>query len=168
MPVIVEPYSDETPKVPPKRIIVLMKKVIDINSPSYTAFLKEVQELYSKGVFDEILLLRDDDETLFKVFEKEYVAATLKDVDYLKQKINALAKVFATHKQTVDNTLDYLKGELFNVKGKVYYLEEEVAKQKSALEEVKKGMKVILDLLKRIIEKPEAQKLMNIKAKLEK
>jgi len=79
MPVIVKPNEESTLQTKPQRIIILMKKVVDVNSPDYTAVVKEVQDLYAKGVFDEILLLRDEDETYFKLFENEYVIATLKD-----------------------------------------------------------------------------------------
>ena len=165
MPVIVKPNEDASLQTKPQRIIILMKKVVDINSPDYTAIVKEIQDLYAKGVFDEILLLRDEDETYFKLFENEYVIATLKDMDYLKQKINSLTKAFSDHKKVVDKTLDYLKSEMFNVKGKIYFLEEETSKQKATLEELKRVTKSILDFVKKLVEN---NKYLELKARVEK
>ena len=158
MPIIVEPKKDNEIK-PTKKVILLMKKTIYVDSPEFTSLTKEIQDLYAKGIFDEILLLRDDEETMFKIFENEYVIATLKDMDYLKQKINALVKAFSDHKMVVDKTLDYLKGEAFNLKGKIYYLEEEISKHKVVLDELRNVTKAILDIIKKAFEQKQLKEL---------
>ena len=144
-----------------------MKKIIDIDSPEYTAYIKEIKDLYAKGAFDELLILRDDEETYFKLFENEYVVATLKDMDYIKQKLNTLTRLFSDHKAVVDKTLDYLKGEMFNLKGKVYYLEEETSKQKAILDELKNVTKTLLDFVKKIVETRQQSKYIELKAKID-
>ncbi|AAR39129.1 NEQ279 [Nanoarchaeum equitans Kin4-M] len=162
MPIVV---SNEEVNVSPKqkKIVILMKKTLYLDKPEYKAFVEELRNLYAKGLFDDILIIREDEDTLFKLYENEYVVASLKDLEYLKQKVNALAKTMVEQKESTNKFINYLKDELFSIKGKIMYFEDELIKQRDTINELKKVTKTIIDMVRKLFEN---QKLLSLKAQL--
>jgi len=140
-----------------------ISSIIDDYVSFVSSGIEELRNLYAKGLFDDILIIREDEDTLFKLYENEYVVASLKDLEYLKQKVNALAKTMVEQKESTNKFINYLKDELFSIKGKIMYFEDELIKQRDTINELKKVTKTIIDMVRKLFEN---QKLLSLKAQL--